>query len=153
MKYSHICEFCKNEFFTTKKYSKYCSTFCSAKAQGAARYQRDTQIEEWIAGNTDIVTTKTGLTKGELLPGVKKAIKEYLLGIQQHKCEICGCIDIWNNLPLVFILDHIDGDSHNNTRQNLRLICPHCDSQLSTYKSRNNGRGRSSAREFYRKAK
>lgn len=60
-------------------------------------------------------------------------------------CIICGkqfypsskMSEIWNNKPLVFILDHIDGHANNNTRTNLRLICPNCDSQLDTYKSKN----------------
>ena len=36
-----------------------------------------------------------------------------------------------------FILDHIDGHASNNKRDNLRCICPNCDSQLDTYKSKN----------------
>lgn len=46
---------------------------------------------------------------------------------------------VWNSKELHFILDHIDGDATNNTRNNLRLICPNCDSQLDIYKSRNIG--------------
>lgn len=34
----------------------------------------------------------------------------------------------------MFVLDHIDGDCSNNKRENLRLICPNCDSQTSTFK-------------------
>ena len=37
----------------------------------------------------------------------------------------------------------IDGD---NVRSNLRLICPNCDSQLDTYKSKN----KNGARSYYR---
>ena len=52
----------------------------------------------------------------------------------------------WNNKELHFILDHIDGDATNNTRNNLRLICPNCDSQLDTYKSKN----KCGERSYYR---
>ena len=43
----------------------------------------------------------------------------------------------WNGKPLVFIMDHIDGDASNNRWENLRCICHNCDSQLDTYKSKN----------------
>lgn len=49
-----------------------------------------------------------------------------------YKCAICG-IEDWQGKPLVFTLDHIDGDSHNNELSNLRWICPNCDRQLPTY--------------------
>jgi len=55
--------------------------------------------------------------------------------------------DMWNDKSLVFILDHIDGNADNNERSNLRLVCPNCDSQLATFKSKN----KDSARAKYRK--
>jgi hypothetical protein len=75
-----------------------------------------------------------------------KSSKKFILEEQGHKCKICETSDEWNSKKLVFVLDHIDGNSTNNSRENLRLVCPNCDSQLDTYKSKNNGSGR-----FYRK--
>lgn len=47
------------------------------------------------------------------------------------------------------MLDHIEGDSTNNRRENLRLVCPNCDSQLPTFKARNRGNGRAWRRQRY----
>lgn len=61
-------------------------------------------------------------------------------------CNNCGISNEWNGKTLNFILDHIDGNATNNFKDNLRLICPNCDSQLPTYKSRN----KHSARDYRR---
>lgn len=73
----------------------------------------------------------------------------HLAAEQSGCCAICGGSSTWHGLPLTLILDHIDGNSTNNRRQNLRLVCPNCDSQLPTYKSRNRGSGRAFRRQRY----
>lgn len=65
-----------------------------------------------------------------------RRIKEYLILHRGHKCEICG-IKEWNGLPVSLILDHINGRASDDRLENLRLICPNCDAQLPTYKSKN----------------
>lgn len=75
---------------------------------------------------------------------IRGIIRDYISSSQLNRCAICGMPALWNGKELHFILDHIDGDASNNKRENLRLICPNCDSQLSTYKSRN----KQSARTF-----
>jgi hypothetical protein len=55
----------------------------------------------------------------------------------------------WNGADLKFILDHQDGEASNNARENLRLVCPNCDSQLPTYKKRDNGNGQHARRQRY----
>lgn len=49
-----------------------------------------------------------------------------------YKCSICGQEPIWQGKELTLILDHIDGDNHNNVLENLRWVCPNCNQQLET---------------------
>ena len=60
-------------------------------------------------------------------------------GLKQHKCECCG-ISEWNGQPAPIELDHIDGNHHNNTLDNLRVICPNCHAQTDNYRGKNKGR-------------
>jgi hypothetical protein len=46
---------------------------------------------------------------------------------------------VWNGKPLGLILDHRSGFRRDNTPQNLRLLCPNCNSQLATQGGRNKG--------------
>ncbi|SDY38539.1 HNH endonuclease [Nitrosomonas sp. Nm58] len=47
----------------------------------------------------------------------------------------------WNGKPLPLILDHESGNSRDNRTENLRLLCPNCDSQnTSTRGGANAGR-------------
>jgi hypothetical protein len=69
-------------------------------------------------------------------------VKKHIMEEQNCCCGICGCSNEWNGKELVFILDHIDGNAANNKRDNLRLVCPNCDSQLLTYKSKNKNSAR-----------
>lgn len=60
----------------------------------------------------------------------KKLIEENLIA---NVCSICGNSGEWNNMPLTLQLDHIDGDSLNNTLENLRILCPNCHTQTETF--------------------
>ena len=106
--------------------------FCSRKCQ--KEYNDKQLIENWkLTGDTRCKTQTT----------IRNAIRDYIYSKQNSKCAICGIENSWNGKKLNFILDHIDGDASNNFEDNLRLICPNCDSQLDTYKSKNKNSARS----------
>jgi len=109
----------------------YCSEACAQDAR------RRAIVEAWLA------TGAPGQTHLAL------SIRAYILEDQGGCCAICGMAREWNGMPLVFVLDHIDGNSSDNSRANVRLVCPNCDSQLPTYKSRNRGNGRHFRRVRY----
>lgn len=43
----------------------------------------------------------------------------------------------WQGKELVLVLDHINGIHSDNRLNNLRLLCPNCNSQTSTFAGRN----------------
>jgi len=70
---------------------------------------------------------------------LKKSERRDRIAIEQNnKCDVCGIENMWNGKQLKFDLDHINGNRNNETRENLRLICPNCHSQTETYKVGNN---------------
>jgi Zn finger protein HypA/HybF involved in hydrogenase expression len=58
-------------------------------------------------------------------------------GILENKCSKCDLPAEWDGQPLVMVLDHINGIRNDNRKENLRLLCPNCNSQTSTFSGRN----------------
>ena len=52
-------------------------------------------------------------------------------------CSICGQKPIWQEKELTLILDHINGENHDDRLENLRWVCPNCNQQLDTTNGKN----------------
>ena len=74
----------------------------------------------------------------------RKTLRTILIGLRGPKCEICQIQNTWQNKPMTLIIDHKDGNAGNNSPNNLRLLCPNCNSQTDTFSGRNKGYGRQS---------
>lgn len=126
-----LCKRCQKKLSAGNK-SGYCQS-CLVITR------REDKIKKWLQ------TGDTGMGVDTTIRGV---IRDYILKEQENKCAICGIPNIWNNLQLNFVLDHINGDASNSRRENLRLVCPNCDSQLPTFKSKNKKSARTARKEF-----
>jgi Zn finger protein HypA/HybF involved in hydrogenase expression len=130
------CKICEAELGRRNK-SGYCKKcYNKNRPDDVIRTRKKNYIKEW-------------LEKGELptLRNPSITVREFLLERQEGKCAICGMKQEWNDKKLVFILDHIDGNHRNTHENNFRMICPNCDSQLDTFKSKNKN-GRKYDREY-----
>ena len=109
------CKNCGKELLNNN--GVFCSQSCSSEYRHKMAY-------------LDFLNNNEKYCKGNYTP---KAFKKDIVNEQNGRCAICNCLPEHNGKPLVFILDHIDGDASNNKRENLRCICPNCDSQQDTY--------------------
>lgn len=112
-------------------YTKYCSNYCQKE------YEYKASIEAWLKDN--------------IKPGWA-SVKRYLNETVGYKCAECG-ISEYNNKPIVLEMEHKDGNSLNNSLDNLCYLCPNCHSQTPTYKNKNKGNGRHSRMKRYREGK
>lgn len=55
----------------------------------------------------------------------------------KYVCAMCNSLPVWRDKKLTLVLDHINGINNDNRLDNLRFVCPNCESQLPTYKSKN----------------
>ena len=111
---------------------RFCSHSCSASYWNRKR------------GCKPAKEKRSDLTRKLFINGLireRPTIRRQLTILHGYKCSICN-LSNWQDKPITLIVDHINGDASNNFPENLRLLCPNCNSQTSTFSGRNKGNGR-----------
>lgn len=138
-----LCEYgCGQESqFTMISGKKCCSSHynsCPANrlknSRAISKAHKEGRVPGW---NTLGVKGNRGWAKGKCFaefgnPG-KGAFKNALIKERGYKCECCG-LSTWMDKPITLELEHTDGDRKNNTKENLKILCPNCHSQTPTWR-------------------
>lgn len=119
-----ICLECGKVFKSGYKNRKFCSYECSIK------YKKKRTIEKWLKGEKTFNSNS----------GIPESIREYLFQKKSYQCEECG-FEGYNKKTNKTILQihHIDGNSDNNSYDNLQVLCPNCHAMTENYMNLNKG--------------
>ena len=93
----------------------------------ARMVQRNQEIKKPLLS---VMVENSGYDRGRLK---RRLLKE---GLLKEECAECGQKPEWKGKPLVMVLDHINGVNNDHRLENLRLLCPNCNSQTPTFAGR-----------------
>ena len=142
-----ICPKCSNQH---DKNGTFCSRACanSRVFSDEAKLKKSIALKGKLTGsrtenfNLDSWREKTKATR--LLKYQSTSFDELgmtnkrrrVLEEQTHACNRCG-LSHWLDVPITLELEHKDGNTGNNTRDNLEALCPNCHSVTETWRGRN----------------
>lgn len=119
---------------------KECSqAFAISRSGWFAARRRGDLIVSAQSKTVDVDTTKCPANRRRLI------IEE-----RGHRCEVCQ-LEEWLGHPIPLELSHEDGDSDNNSRDNLKLRCRNCHGIMPDHKGR--GRLKQGSRQVTRRSR
>lgn len=78
--------------------------------------------------NNDVIFTENSLISRRTIKN--RIIKDNLI---KYECCFCKNKGNWMGKKITLILDHINGFNNDNRLDNLRFVCPNCNSTLETH--------------------
>ena len=155
-----FCRYCSAVIPFEKRASKFCNHTCSASYTNRVRTRPTKRSRVCSCGQPKLLSNKYCYDCAqkhvyhrpqsvELLKD-SVAIKRLLIEQRGHRCEDCGLTE-WKSHPIPLELHHVDGNSDNNTVENLVLVCPNCHAFTPNYKGA--VKGKNGSRQLRRRQK
>lgn len=146
-----FCLFCGAELPPDDMRRKFCNHSCSAKYnnRGVTRHAKHPRTcvhcgakkEKRHNKYCDACIARRVYNRPATFEEAKDHVarKRFLLEERGHQCECCELTE-WLGQPIPLEVHHVDGDSDNNTKENLKLLCPNCHAFTDNYKGANKGK-------------
>ncbi len=96
-----------------------CTDHMTGKSHGSSISPQKKPLEELLVEHS--IMSRSSLKK--------RLLKE---GVLTNQCSECKLKE-WRGEKLVMVLDHINGVNNDNRIENLRMLCPNCNSQTPTF--------------------
>jgi hypothetical protein len=144
------CGFCSTALPYEKRKLKFCDHSCAAKKNnlGVRRHKIrrctgcDTILNRGAKQHCKACWKRVRGVNPRSLEEARspQSRRKVLLRTRGSICQVC-LLSTWNGKPIAIEVDHINGNSDDNSSENLRLVCPNCHAQTDTYKGRNRFKG------------
>lgn len=154
---NHSCSAKFNNFGNSKRHLGYFSEYENIGYEKKCEYcdkvvkrSRKIRVEQRVfccSKHAKLYNTEQKLKNGQHIKDA--TLRYYLMNIRDQKCEDCG-LDKWKDRPIPLDVHHKDGDSKNNSMENLQLLCKNCHALTDNYGAKNIGKG---TRELFYKKK
>ena len=157
------CDECSETFEIQKSQpnKRFCSQSCAAKFNNRKRRKRQKNCEHCskplIRHQAKFCSPecfqedrwRQAKESGDLSPPQLRRFCREKFG---DVCQSCFNSE-WMGKTIPLEVEHIDGNSDNNSEKNLSWLCPNCHALTPTYKAKNKGNGRAARRERYHQGK
>lgn len=155
-----ICEYCGNGHNGSYGSGRFCNSKCShAYSTINNRLDRNKKISNSSIGNKNFLGRRHSEETKKMLSDIQKRIQnkkfEYIKNNVPFEkwpkrkqvceifkengniCEVCGYKYTNDNGMGPFEIHHIDGNKHNNKRENLQVLCLNCHWKTNNWRFRN----------------
>jgi hypothetical protein len=139
------CKNCGSTVLAKDPRQKFCNHSCSASFNNRRRVGktcakcpkivgwRSTYCKECWGGGAALRGRRVATVESAMTDNTRR---KALIRERGSRCESCSLSE-WLGSPIPLQLDHIDGNSDNNSRVNLRLLCPNCHALTPTFGNKN----------------